>query len=71
LERDRGLETGSVPSVSQVVSTAEKIEDAEVAEGAEHHFRRVISHIGDTIGEGRLSSFGTKQCQLRPFVVSD
>lgn len=75
MERDRALETGSVPSVSQVVSAAEKIEHAEcveeLAERAEDHFRWVISHGGDTIGEGRLSSFGSRQCQLRPLVVSD
>jgi hypothetical protein len=64
LEHDRGVE-GSVPSVSLVVSAAEKIEVAEcveeAAERSEGHLRRVIWYVGEkTKGREDCRVFGSK-----------
>ena len=60
LEHDRGVEKGSVPSVSLLVSVAEKIEVAdsveEAAERPEGHLRRVIWRVGEKT-RGKIFEF--------------
>lgn len=61
LEYDRGVEKGSVPSVSLVVSAAEKMEVAEcveeAAERSEGHLRRVIWRVGEKTKGGKIVEF--------------
>lgn len=71
LERDREAEKGSVPSVSLVVSAAEKMEDPErvddAAERSDGHLRCVIWRVGEKTRGGRLSSFCLKAAAIEPF----
>ena len=65
-------EKGSVPSVSLVVSAAEKTEEDvegvdDVADKSEGHLRCVIWRLGEKTRGGRVSSFCLRAMASEPF----